>query len=105
MIRETAGNCTIGLPVLSWNAIHAAAPRYDARGWTQWPQNEEYSFHFMKVLGSAQEGGSTISECFMTASRIVSGDDESWYLEWKRIADLSKERGDAKNPASEGCPR
>ncbi|WP_424627731.1 alpha/beta fold hydrolase [Bradyrhizobium sp. SYSU BS000235] len=76
------------------NAIDAAAPRYDQRGWTQWPQNEEYSFHFMKVLGSAQEGGSTISECFMTASRIAAGDDESWYREWKRIADVNKTRGD-----------
>lgn len=49
----------------------------------------------MKVLGSAQEGGSTISECFMTASRIVAGDDESWYREWKKIADVNKARGDS----------
>ncbi len=81
--------------MLTWNAIDASAPRFDQRGWTQWPQNEEYSFHFMKVLGSAQEGGSSISECFMTASRIASGDDEGWYSEWKRIADVNKERGDS----------
>ena len=80
--------------MLTRNVIDASAPCYDQQGWTQWPQNEEYSFHFMKVLGSAQEGGSTISECFMTASRIVAGDDESWFHEWKRIADINKARGD-----------
>jgi dienelactone hydrolase len=92
---ENCRQCTIGLLVLTWNALDASAPCYDKQGWTQWPQNEEYSFHFMKVLGSAQEGGSTISECFMTASRIAAGDDESWYREWKRIADVNKTRGDA----------
>ena len=44
----------------------------------QWPDNEDYSLQFMRVLGSAQEGGSTVSECFLAASRIVPGDDESW---------------------------
>jgi pimeloyl-ACP methyl ester carboxylesterase len=59
-----------------------------------WPDNEDYSLQFMRVLGSAQEGGSTISECFLTASRIVTGDDESWYREWNAIADANKARGD-----------
>lgn len=81
--------------MLTRNALNASAPRYDERGWTQWPQNEEYSFHFMKVLGSAQEGGSTISECFLTASKIAAGDDESWYQAWKGIADVNKARGDS----------
>ncbi|EKS38936.1 alpha/beta hydrolase family protein [Afipia clevelandensis] len=61
----------------------------------QWPDNEDYSLQFMRVLGSAQEGGSTVSECFLTASRIVPGDDESWYLAWTAVADSSKARGDA----------
>lgn len=59
-----------------------------------WPDNEDYSLQFMRVLGSAQEGGSTISECFLAATRIVPGDDESWYREWKALADANKARGD-----------
>jgi dienelactone hydrolase len=68
-------------------------PRYDAGGWMHWPDNELYCFQFMKVLGAAQEGGSTISECFLTANRITPGDDESWHKEWKAIADANLERG------------
>jgi dienelactone hydrolase len=61
----------------------------------QWPDSEDYSFQFMQVLGAAQDGGSTISECFRAASGITPGDDESWYQEWKRIADVSRDRGNA----------
>jgi dienelactone hydrolase len=61
----------------------------------QWPDNEDYSLQFMRVLGAAQEGGSTVSECFLTASRIVPGDDESWYRAWTAVADSNKARGDA----------
>ncbi len=64
-----------------------------------WPDNEDYSLQFMRVLGSAQEGSSTISECFLTASRIATGDDESWYREWTAIADANKERGDRARAA------
>jgi hypothetical protein len=60
----------------------------------QWPESEDYSFQFMQLLGAAQDGGSTISECFRAASGINPGDDESWYREWKKLADTSKERGD-----------
>jgi len=58
----------------------------------QWPDNEAYCFQFMKVLGAAQEGGSTISECFLTANRIVPGNDGSWYRAWKSIANVNQER-------------
>jgi dienelactone hydrolase len=76
------------------NATRESAPRYDPRGWMHWPDNEDYSYRFMQVLGTAQEGSSTISECFLAATRITSGDDESWYREWKKIADTCKRRGD-----------
>src|SRR5260370_10059637 len=46
----------------------ALSPRYDPRGWMQWPDNEPYCFQFMKVLGAAQECGRTISERFLTAT-------------------------------------
>jgi dienelactone hydrolase len=80
--------------VLIVNAARESAPRYDPRGWMHWPDNEDYSYRFMQVLGTAQEGSSTISECFLTATRITSGDDESWHREWKKLADTCKSRGD-----------
>jgi hypothetical protein len=58
------------------------------------PENEDYSAQFMRVLGTAQEGGSTVFECLPTARRFTPGDNESWYREWKRIADANKVRGD-----------
>ncbi|MDB5604516.1 MAG: hypothetical protein JWP25_1416 [Bradyrhizobium sp.] len=76
------------------NAAQESAPRYDPRGWMHWPDNEDYSYRFMQILGTAQEGSSTISECFLTATRITSGDDESWHREWKKLADSCKSRGD-----------
>jgi dienelactone hydrolase len=48
----------------------------------------------MRLLGAAQEGGSIISECFLAASRIDPGNEDSWFQEWKRIADASNERAD-----------
>lgn len=69
-------------------------PRFEPGGWMHWPDHEDYSHQFMRVLGSAQEGGSTISECFLTASRIIPGNDESWYRAWTIIADSNKARGD-----------
>jgi pimeloyl-ACP methyl ester carboxylesterase len=85
--------------VLDDTAINLSPPRFEAGGWMHWPDNEDYSLQFMRVLGSAQEGSSTISECFLTASRIVPGDDESWYREWKAIADANKARGDLARAA------
>lgn len=64
----------------------------DLRGW---PEREELSIEFTRLLGAAQEGGSTVAECHLTAGRIDFSDDNSWYREWKRIADTSYERGNA----------
>ncbi len=47
----------------------------------------------MRLLGAAQEGGSTISECFLAASRIDPKDEDSWFQEWKKLADASNVRG------------
>jgi dipeptidyl aminopeptidase/acylaminoacyl peptidase len=46
------------------------------------------------VLGAAQEGGSTVSECLLAASGIDPACEESWYRQWKKAADLNKTRGD-----------
>lgn len=70
--------------------------RFGPGGWVQWPDNEEFSIEYMRLLGAAQEGGSMISECFLAASRIDPKDGgDSWYREWMRMADLSNERANA----------
>jgi dienelactone hydrolase len=69
-------------------------PQFDPKGWIHWPDNEDFSTEFMRLLGAAQESGSTVSECFLTASRIDPHDEESWFREWKKTADASIERGD-----------
>jgi dienelactone hydrolase len=70
--------------------------QFGAGGWVQWPDSEEFSIEFMRLLGAAQEGGSMISECFLTASRIDPEDGgDSWYREWIGMADLSNERANA----------
>jgi hypothetical protein len=66
--------------------------QFDPRGWVQSPESEELSLEFMRLLGVTQEGGSTVSECFLAASRIDSRDQASWYREWRRLADASNER-------------
>jgi dienelactone hydrolase len=59
----------------------------------QWPDSDEFSIEFLRLLGAAQEGGSMVSECFLATSRIDPGDRaNSWYREWTGIADLNNER-------------
>src|SRR5262245_33267786 len=60
-----------------------------------WPDREELSSEFMRLLASAQDGGATLAECHLAAGRIRGNDDASWHREWKRLADVSRERGDA----------
>jgi dienelactone hydrolase len=71
------------------------AGRYEPVGWMQWPGDSDFSFQFLRVLGSAQEGASLISECFLVASRIVPRDDESWHAEWVKMGDVSRARAEA----------
>jgi dienelactone hydrolase len=70
--------------------------QFGSGGWVQWPDSEEFSIEFIRLLGAAQEGGSMISECFLAASRIDPTDGgDSWYREWIGMADLSNERANA----------
>jgi dienelactone hydrolase len=62
-------------------------------GWVYWPEREDLSLEFMRLLAAAQEGGSTVSECWLTASRVDFTDDDSWYREWTHTADANNERG------------
>lgn len=86
------------LSASSSNAIATATPRYEAQGWVQWPSHPEWSAQFSRILGAAQDGASTISECFQAASRIGVGDADSWHAEWNRQA-LSSEHRAAQTPA------
>jgi amino acid adenylation domain-containing protein len=52
------------------------------------------SYQFRRGLGETQEGGGAVSEVFQAASKIKAGDLESWYREWKHIADRNNLRGD-----------
>jgi hypothetical protein len=63
--------------------------------WAYWPEREDLSAELSKLLAAAQDGGSTVAECLLAAGRIRIGDDNSWYREWRRVADSNKERGDA----------
>jgi len=62
-------------------------------GWICWPEREDLSLEFMRLLAAAQEGGSTVSECWLTASSIDFTDDDSWYDEWSKTADANNDRG------------
>ena len=64
-------------------------------GWPQWPDNEDYSFEFMRVLATAAEGASTVSECFWAARHIQHTNRASWYNAWTEVAARTRQRGDA----------
>jgi dienelactone hydrolase len=75
------------------------SPRYEPFGWHQWPEHFFMSYQFRRGLGETQEGGGTVSEVFQAASRMKPGDDESWHIEWLRIAERNDARGDAEEKA------
>ncbi|QDW42179.1 dienelactone hydrolase [Bradyrhizobium sp. KBS0727] len=64
-------------------------------GWALWPGHEDLSIEFLRLMGSAQEGGATAAECRVTASRIDPSNDHSWYSEWMSVADVNCQRGNA----------
>jgi hypothetical protein len=70
-------------------------PDLTSEGWIWWPEREDLSLEFMRLLASAQEGGATVSECWLTASRIDFTDDDSWHREWISAAEINRERADA----------
>lgn len=85
-----------------WNSDHplaevAPAISFDLNreGWICWPEREDLSLEFMRLLAAAQDGGATVSECWLTASRIDFADDDSWCREWIRTARINHERGNA----------
>ncbi|RAI36760.1 alpha/beta hydrolase family protein [Rhodoplanes roseus] len=73
-----------------------AVGHYEPYGWHHWPEHPWPSYQFRRGLGETQEGGGTVSECFLAASRMVPGDLESWHKEWMIVADRNVSRGDAE---------
>lgn len=67
----------------------------DPEGRAWWPEREDLSNEFTRLLGAAQEGGATVAECCVAASRIDCSDNHSWHREWKRVADANYDRGNA----------
>jgi hypothetical protein len=79
--------------------ISAMRPELNGEGWIWWPEREDLSLEFMRLLAAAQDGGATVSECWLTASRIDFTDDESWHREWVRTADANHARAVAASAA------
>ena len=52
-------------------------PHYEPYGWHHFPEHPWFAYQFRRGLGETQEGGGTVSECFLVASRIIPGDLES----------------------------
>lgn len=63
--------------------------------WTLWPEREDLSAEFTRLLAAAQEGGATIAECLMIARRVRRGDEQSWHSEWKKLAQANRQRAEA----------
>lgn len=63
--------------------------------WASWPECEDLSVELQKLLAAAQDGGSTVSECRLAASRIIPADTDSWFREWTRLADANRDRAEA----------
>ncbi|WP_426436622.1 alpha/beta hydrolase family protein [Bradyrhizobium genosp. P] len=67
---------------------------FDDKGWPSWPDREDLSAEFIRLLAAAQEGGSTVSECWLTLSKINLASESSWSEEWIRTAELNEARAD-----------
>jgi pimeloyl-ACP methyl ester carboxylesterase len=66
---------------------------YEPYGWHHWPEHPWLAYQFRRGLGETQEGGGSVSECFLAASRMIPGDLESWHREWMAVADFNFNRG------------
>jgi len=86
MIDIASGDAAIEQITANKNA------HYQPYGWHHWPESPWFAYQFRRGLGETQEGGGSVSEVFLAASRIVAGDEESWHKEWKVIGDTNRHR-------------
>jgi dienelactone hydrolase len=81
---------------------HEAAvtgPHYEPFGWQHWPDDPWLSYQFRRALGEAQVGGGSVSESFLVASRMQPPNRETWYVEWRRVADQTRSRAEQAEQA------
>jgi len=64
--------------------------------------DESFSFETLRALGYATYGGADVGEVLTAAQRVTPGDGESWYREWRALADRVADTADAC--ASAGHP-
>ena len=69
-------------------------PHYEPYGWQHWPEFPWLSYQFRRALGETQEGGGSVSELFLAASRMKPGDLDSWWAELLKVSDNNMKRGD-----------
>ncbi|MGH8429651.1 MAG: hypothetical protein ACREUF_04520, partial [Solimonas sp.] len=74
-------------------------PHYEPFGWQHWPEHPWMSYQFRRALGETQEGGGSVSELLLAASRMVPGNLDSWHKELMRVSDNNMRRGDAEEAA------
>jgi len=66
--------------------------------------NQTYHFEAIRSLGYAVSGGADIDEVLLTLGRIDKGSNESWYKEWKALAEevYNKSQEYSYDPISKG---
>lgn len=72
----------------------SSSVEFDDKGWPAWPEREDLSAEFIKLLAAAQEGGSSVSECWLTLSKIDLASESSWSGEWIKTAQLNEARAE-----------
>lgn len=72
----------------------SSSVEFDDKGWPAWPEREDLSAEFIKLLAAAQEGGSSVSECWLTLSKIDLASESSWSGEWIKTAELNEARAE-----------
>jgi hypothetical protein len=65
-----------------------------------WSEREELSDALMRLLDTSPEGGREFAECLAVVQRIYNDDEDSWYREWMRSAEVM--RGSACTLADAG---
>jgi pimeloyl-ACP methyl ester carboxylesterase len=59
------------------------------------PEDPQFWFETLRALGHTAYGGADINEVLATSQRIVPGDYESWYREWRALAERVEAEGRA----------
>jgi pimeloyl-ACP methyl ester carboxylesterase len=69
-------------------AASKQAARASAMPRLMFGDDPQFWFETLRVIGAGDYGGAQFGEAMMTASRIRSGDYDSWHEQWKATADV-----------------